>query len=66
MVHHMLTKRTGTELRKEKTIFHFSEKISLTLVKTVRIRDLHRSRKFTCQFSRKKGFMQLPQFHLSG
>ena len=53
------------ELREEKLLFFTSQKkISLTLVKKVTIRDLHRSHKFTCYFSPKKGFMQHPQFLL--
>ena len=61
-----LTKRIRKELRKEKLFFTSQQNIyiSLTLVKTVRIRDLHRSRKFTGYFSCKKSFMQHPQFLL--
>ena len=49
------------KLRKEKAFFRFSVKDLLVLVKTVRIQDLHT---FTCYFSRKKSFMQHPQFLL--
>ena len=48
------------ELRKEKAFFHLSVIDLLILVKTVTIRDLHRSRKFTCYFSRKKRFHETP------
>ena len=63
-VHQRLTKRIRTNYVKKNTVFTPQQKISLNLVKTVMIRDLHRSRKFTCYFSRKKSFMQHPQFLL--
>ena len=45
---------------KKNLFFHFSVKDLINFVKTVRIRELHRSRKFTCYFSRKKKFYATP------
>ena len=64
-VHQRLTKRIRTNNVKKNTFFHFSVKYLVKFsIKTVTIRDLHRFRKFTCYFSRKKGFMRHPQFLL--
>ena len=64
-VRQKLTKRIRTNYVTKNTFSFTSQwKISWTLVKTVAIQDLHRSRKFTCYFSRKKRFMRHPQFLL--
>ena len=64
-VHQRLTKRIGTNYVKKNTFFHFSVKDLVNFIKNSKdIRDLHRSRKFTCYFSCKRSFMQHPQFLL--
>ena len=45
---------------KKNTFFLLSVKDLVKLVKTVTIRDLRKSRKFTCYFSRKKRFYATP------
>ena len=52
------------ELREENTFFYFSVKDLVNFSKNSNDTGPHRSRKFTCYFSRKKRFMQHPQFLL--